>query len=330
MRFAWAFDHNVPPEVEHEIVRIAEDEGIEAIFTMENHHLRDGVTTAAAVAEQSERVKVVMGVLSPFFRHPIEIGITAANLERISGGRSALNLGVGMPETLRRIGIPFSKPVGHMRETLEILALLFSGERFSYEGEFYQIEKHHLSGDRMEMPPVLISAMGPKLIGLAGEMADGVNLPLASSPEYIALAVEQLEKGLHRAGRSREDLTVYAEVLVEVGDGSDWSGVRRLLSFHFSSDYFKKVVAPSGKEVDFGSIRAAFIRRDFDEIEDLVNDDLVHTFSAVGSPEDILSRLEEYERAGADVINLYTAGEAEARIRTIREIMKAHRERQPA
>ncbi|HEX9797859.1 MAG TPA: LLM class flavin-dependent oxidoreductase [Anaerolineales bacterium] len=330
MRFAWAFDHNVPPAVENQIMQIAEAQGVEAIFTMEHHHLRDGVTTATAVAVQTKKIQVVMGVLSPFFRHPIEIGITAANLQRISGGRSGLNLGVGMPETLRRIGIPFEKPLTYMRETIDILKLLFAGERFAYSGDVFEIEKHHLSGDKVAMPPIYISAMGPKLLELAGEMADGVNLPLASSPEYIAEAVGHVEQGLAKAGRSRDEMTIVAEVLVEVGDGSDWSGVRRLLSFHFSSDYFKKVVSPSGVDVDFDTIRAAFIRRDFEEIEGLVTDEHIRTFAAVGAPASILARLQDYLDAGADVINLYTAGEADARLNTINGILAQAHETQTA
>lgn len=324
MRLAWAFDHNVPASIEREIVGIAEREGLEAIFTMEHFHLRDGVTTAAVVAAQSSRIRVVMGVLSPFFRHPIEIGITGANLQRISGGRVTLNLGAGMPETLERIGIPFTRPVQRLRETIEILHLLFSGERFSYAGECFQIEKHHLSGDRVPRPPIIISAMGPRLIELAGEVADGVNLPLASSPEYIAQSVTHFNKGMQKSGRSRKEVTTSVEVLVEVGEGEEWAGIRRLLAFHYSSAYFEKVAEPSGLRLDHAAIKQAYLSRDDREIRRQISDEVLHTFAAVGTAEVILKRLKAYEDAGVDLILLYTAGEGEARLRTITEICRAY------
>jgi alkanesulfonate monooxygenase SsuD/methylene tetrahydromethanopterin reductase-like flavin-dependent oxidoreductase (luciferase family) len=328
VRLAWAFDHNVPAEIEREIIHIAEREGLEAIYTMEHFHLRDGVTTAAFVAAHSNTLRVVMGVLSPFFRHPIEIGITAANLQRISGGRAVLNLGAGMPETLERIGIHFERPVQRLRETIEIIDLLFAGERFSYAGECFHIEKHHLTGDRVPRPPIVISAMCPRIIELAGEVADGVNLPLASSPEYIAQSMDHFTRGGQKAGRDRGLQTVSAEVLVEVGDDDAWAGIRRLLAFHYSSKYFEKVAEPSGIRLDHAAIKQAFLQRDDAEIRRLIPDHVLHAFSAVGSADDILTRLEAYEQAGAGLILLYTAGEAEARLRTITEICQARRRKE--
>lgn len=327
-RYGWALDHHVKDSVERELVRAAEASGFESIWTMENHHLRDGVTTAAVTLERTERIPVVMGTLSPFFRHPIEIGLTLANLERMYPGRTALNLGVGMQETLTRIGISgHDKPMKPLREAVEIIKLLFSGERIkNYEGTRFNIEKHHLSGDKLRTPDIFFSVMGPKLIALSGEVAEGVNLPLASSPEYTAQAVERFEEGSQRGGRDRSKQTVVTEVLVQVGDDDDdISGVRRLLGFHYASEYFKKVVAPSGLAVPHDEIREAFIKREMDKVDSLITDEMVETFTAVGSADAIVRRLKDYEAAGADMILLYTAGHEDARVRTINELGAAIR-----
>lgn len=326
-RYGWALDHHVKDSVERELVRTAEQNGLESIWTMENHHLRDGVTTAAVTLERTERVPVIMGTLSPFFRHPIEIGLTLANLERMYPGRTGLNLGVGMQETLTRIGVEgHHRPMKPMREAIDIIRLLFKGERFAYEGERFQIERHHLSGDKLATPPIFLSVMGPKLIALAGEIADGVNLPLASSPEYTAQSVAQFEEGSRTGGRDRSKQTVVTEVLVQVGDeDDDISGVRRLLGFHYASEYFKKVVAPSGFDVPHDEIREAFIKREMDRVDAFITDEMVHTFAAVGPADDIVRRLKDYEAAGADMILLYTAGAEDARVRTINELGAAIR-----
>lgn len=327
-RYGWALDHHVKDSVERELVRAAEQNGIESIWTMENHHLRDGVTTAAVTLERTQRVPVIMGTLSPYFRHPVEIGLTLANLERMYPGRTGLNLGVGMQETLLRLGVGenIHRPIAQLREAIEIIRLLFEGERFKYEGERFQIEKHHLSGDKLRTPEIFLSVMGPKLVALAGELGDGVNLPLASSPEYTSVSAERFDEGSRRGGRDRSKQTVVTEVLVQVGDDSDdLTGVKRLLGFHFASEYFKKVAAPSGLQVPHDEIREAFIKREMDRVDAFITDEFVHTFAAVGSADAIVRRLKDYEAAGADMILLYTAGHEDQRVRTINELGAAIR-----
>jgi 5,10-methylenetetrahydromethanopterin reductase len=326
MKFGWALDHHVPDSVERQLVQAADTEGIDSVWTMENHHLRDGVTTAAVTLERTRKVRVVMGTLSPFFRHPVEIGLTLANLVRMYPGRCAVNLGQGMPETLERLGISVAHPQSRLRETIQIIQLLFKGESFAFAGEHFHIEKHRLSGDPLELPPIFIGAMGPRLIHLAGEIADGVNLPLASSPEYIAESVNQFLEGAKAGGRDRSRLTIASEVLVQVCDhGDELAGVRRLLGFHFSSKYFEKVAAPAGMDLDHAAIKEAFLSRSPDELRKVITDEIVHTFSAVGSPTEILARLHQYWDCGLDLIILYTAGTGEQRLRTMHELIAAAR-----
>jgi alkanesulfonate monooxygenase SsuD/methylene tetrahydromethanopterin reductase-like flavin-dependent oxidoreductase (luciferase family) len=113
---------------------------------------------------------------------------------------------------------------------------------------------------------------------------------------------------------------------VQVGDDDDdISGVRRLLGFHYASEYFRKVVAPSGVDVPHDEIREAFIKREMDRVDSLITDEMVETFTAVGSADAIVRRLRDYEAAGADMILLYTAGAEEARVRTINELGAAIR-----
>ncbi|MGH7691321.1 MAG: LLM class flavin-dependent oxidoreductase [Candidatus Dormibacteria bacterium] len=308
------------------MVTEAERIGLDSVWTMENHHLRDGVTTAAVTLARTVNLKVVMGTLSPSFRHPVEIGLSTASLVRVFPGRCALNLGAGMAETLARLGLPVDHPVGRMREAIEIIRLMFAGERFAFSGRFYEVQKHHLSGDRLEMPDLFVSCMGPKLIALAGEVADGVNLPF-SSPEYTHQSAATFAEGSARGERERTRQVISAEVLVQVFEHpEELSGVRRLLGFHFASEHFKKVVAPSGLTLDHEAIRQAFLDRDFGRLELLLPTDVMTNFCAVGSVDQIIERLKVYVTAGADMILLYTAGTPEQRMRTMKELAPAFKD----
>jgi alkanesulfonate monooxygenase SsuD/methylene tetrahydromethanopterin reductase-like flavin-dependent oxidoreductase (luciferase family) len=121
---------------------------------------------------------------------------------------------------------------------------------------------------------------------------------------------------------------VVQEVLVQVGDGSDnWAGVRRLIGFHFASDFFRPVAEPAGLSIPHEQIREAFVARDMDTVYRLVPDEVLHTFAALGSPSEVLDRVEDYQKAGADVVILYTAGEPDSRLETMKYLTDAWSER---
>ncbi len=216
-----------------------------------------------------------------------------------------------------------------MREAVDIIRAFFTGENFAHEGDTFRIQKHKLSGEPVEMVPVVFSVMGPRLVSLAGEIADGVNLPLASSPEYTAVSRERFLSGSQRGERDPKRQTVIQEVLVQVGDGSDnWAGVRRLIGFHFASDFFRPVAEPAGLSIPHDEIREAFIARDMDAVHRLISDEVLQTFAALGSPSEVLDRVEDYVKAGADVVILYTAGEPDARLQTMNELTEEWRRRE--
>lgn len=138
-------------------------------------------TLATALAARSEQIRIGHLVLCNSFRHPALLAKMAATLDRVSGGRLELGLGWGsQPGELSAFGIGVEPPAvraARLRETIEILRLLFSGERVSYEGRFFRLRNAIARPTPVQAPlPIHIGGAGPKLtLPIVRELADWWN-----------------------------------------------------------------------------------------------------------------------------------------------------------
>ena len=168
----WLMDHLAPPG-------------------MDDRDCFEAWTTATAIAVRTERVRVGHLVLCNGFRHPALLAKMAASLDRISGGRLDLGLGWGsVPAELGRYGFGAEAPAvraARLRESIEILRRLFTGERIDYEGRFYRLEGAIARPTPLQDPlPIHIGGAGPKLtLPLVRECADWWNC-VASGVDRLA------------------------------------------------------------------------------------------------------------------------------------------------
>jgi alkanesulfonate monooxygenase SsuD/methylene tetrahydromethanopterin reductase-like flavin-dependent oxidoreductase (luciferase family) len=193
--------------------RAADEHGFDAVWCFDHldtphaepgaptYDVYEGWTTATVLAARTERVRVGHNVLAASFRHPALLAKMAATFDAATGGRLELGIGWGsMPAEFRRFGFgvePAAVRAARLRETLEILQLMFAGEPFSYEGE------HYIIPDAVGRPtpvqariPVHIGGAGPTLtMPLVAEFADWWNVPASSA--------DRLEELRPLAGRAR-------------------------------------------------------------------------------------------------------------------------------
>jgi alkanesulfonate monooxygenase SsuD/methylene tetrahydromethanopterin reductase-like flavin-dependent oxidoreductase (luciferase family) len=160
----WLFDHLVPPGVEHT-------------------PCYEALTLAAALAMRTSRIRIGHTTLCNQFRHPAVVAKAAVTIDHLSGGRFVLGIGWGsVPAELPQFDIgdePASVRAARLAESLEIIELLWSGERFDYDGTYYRMR------DAIMQPrplagriPVLIGGVGPRYtLPLVARFADWWNLP---------------------------------------------------------------------------------------------------------------------------------------------------------
>src|SRR6266571_650204 len=132
----------------------------------------DALMTLAVIAVHTSRLRVASGIVPIQTRTPIVLAMAATTLGHLAPGRVALGVGVSSPIIVGQWhGLPFRKPLAHMRETVQILRLALSGERVNFEGEFHRVKNFRLS-----LPPapvrIFLGALRPKMLELAGEVAD--------------------------------------------------------------------------------------------------------------------------------------------------------------
>src|SRR5580704_5727424 len=184
----------------------------------------DAPSPLGYLAARTERMLLGSGVIQIGTRSPVTIAQTAMTLAHLSGGRFLLGLGVSGPQVMEGLhGVPFGHPLGRMRETVEIVRRVFTGEKVTYAGRHYGLPLPGSKPMRVGLPPVSVpvylATLSPKMLELTGEIADGW-LGTSFIPEGADAYFRHLDAGLARAGRSRADLDICqgAEVSFVAGE----------------------------------------------------------------------------------------------------------------
>lgn len=303
--------NKVPAEI-----RRIEAAGYDGVMTQENRH--DPFLPLAVAALNSERVQLGTGVAISFPRSPMVMANTCWDLQVASRGRFVLGIGPQVKgHNERRFSVPWSPPAPRMREYIESLRAIWrswsSGERLAYEGEHYQftLMTPNFTPEPMDFapPPITMAAVGPAMLRVAGEVADGVRLHAFCTRKYFQNTIlPQLQTGLDRAGRSRESLQVTGGGFVVTGASDE--AVARSVEYHRSRIAF------------YGSTRAYWPVLEQHDLLDLgeklnhmsknnqwrempaqVPDDVLQLFCAIGRHDQITGEIERQFGGLADAVS---------------------------
>ena len=193
-----------------ELVRYAESKGFDAVWQADSRLVRDAVVPMAAFAASTERIKVASGVIDIWTRNPARLASTFSTLDDLAPGRIICGLGAWWDPLASKVGIRRDKPLRVMREVVTAVRGLLANETVSMDG-------HHVHLDGVELDyvhqerrpkdvPIYIGATGMQMMELTGEIADGAVLNYLVSPEYNVRALEALERGAAKAGRTLADI----------------------------------------------------------------------------------------------------------------------------
>ena len=182
MRFSLRLNNDLAPAEYVALARAAEDAGFDQIWVSDDLFLRSAPVLLATMATSTRRIEVGSGILNPYTIHTSELAMLAATMDELSGNRFNLGLSVGAPDFLKWIGIRPARPLAVMRETIGAVRTLLRGESAALQGGFLEwTEEAYLRFAPPRLTPVYVGAMGPRMLALAGELADGV-LPLLFPP----------------------------------------------------------------------------------------------------------------------------------------------------
>jgi 5,10-methylenetetrahydromethanopterin reductase len=282
----------------------AEQLGFGTFWVPEDPFYRGAFTLASAIACGTSTIKIGIGVLNPYTRHPALTAMEFAALDELSSGRAILGIGAGLKDWIEgRLKIPYTRPTAAMRECIEITRRLFRGEQVSYEGRVFQTDRIKLSfkPPRAEVP-IHLGVLGPKNLELAGETADGVLLSVMSSREYVTFAMEHVRRGLAKSGRAERDFAVGAYILSSISEDERAARDRlrpmvAILISLMAPQPTVPIFATAGLSPDtirkFGESFARGVVP-----ADMVTDAMLDTFTLAGSPSRCRENLARIVEAG--------------------------------
>jgi 5,10-methylenetetrahydromethanopterin reductase len=270
--------------------RRAEELGFATVWVPEDPFYRGAFALGSAVACGTSTIKIGLGVVNPYTRHPALTAMEFAALDEAADGRAILGIGAGLKDWIEgRLKIPYTSPATAMRESIEIIRRFFRGEEVTYSGRVFQTEKIKMSFKpvRAEIP-IYLGVIGPKNCQMTGEVADGLLLSVMSSPAYVKFAVEHMRRGLEKSGRDARDFAVGAYLLSSISEDERAARdrLRPLVAFFISlmaPQPTTPIFAAAGLPVE--TIRAfgeSFARGKVPV--DMVTDEMLDTFTIAGSP----------------------------------------------
>ncbi|MCD0449152.1 LLM class flavin-dependent oxidoreductase [Actinocorallia sp. API 0066] len=287
----------------------------------------DAPSPLGYLAARTERMLLGSGVIQLGTRSPVTIAQTAMTLAHLSGGRFLLGLGASGPQVLEGLhGVPFARALTRMRETVEIVRRVFTGEKLSYEGSAFTIPLPGGQGRpmRLSLPPVAVpvylATLSPRMLELTGELADGwlgtSFIPEAAEDAYLT----HLDAGLVRSGRTRTDLDLCqgAEINI-VRDEAELPGIvgSRKLELAFSlggmgtgsTNFYNNAYSRQGWADVAAEVRDRWQARDRAGAAALIPDEMVLATTLIGTEEMVRARLAAWKAAGVTTVRLYPAGD---------------------
>lgn len=202
-----------------ECAKAAERAGFAFISVAESFY-RDGSALATAIACNTTTIKLGSSVFPIYTRTPFQLAMSLATLDEVSKGRVGyIGLGIGYRyRTEGYFGVKIERPLERMREYVQIIRLLLSGQDASYTGKFFQFQGFPKLVQRPLQVPIYFGSSGPRMLELAGEIADGVILNSIATPEHIQYAKGMIRKGASKADRDPARITIASSVIYSVSD----------------------------------------------------------------------------------------------------------------
>ena len=285
------------------LAQLAERQEFESVWVAETRLTRDGIAPCAAIAMATSRIKIGTGIINVYTRGAVLIGVSFVGLDEVSQGRIIMGLGAGSPLVLQPQGVDFDKPLTRLRETIEVVQPLLRGEEVTYEGETITVRGARLEAQPLrEHIPLYLGVTGPKALELAGEKADGVMLNAFLPTDYVVRAMERLEAGADRAGRSLADVDISGALIVSVDADSKAAKdrARNFIALYLS--LFPNIAQETGLANDLiAQARQAFEKEGQEAAATYIDDDVVDYLTASGTPEECRRRIEDYRAAGMEM-----------------------------
>jgi len=298
------------------MAKLAESLGISSFWLGEGYYGRSAISILSAVASKTKKIKLGTSVVSVYTRHPSILAMESATIDEISRGRFTLGIGVTVSALVKhgvvkdQYSAIDAKPYWAIKDTINIIRLLMSNGG-TYDGKVYKlvtdskIDFHGFRPLRTRIP-IYVGSRSPRILELAGEMADGVILSrfLSASERYLHDCISHIRKGLNKAGRKWEDICVAANINFSVDRNRELArhAVREAIALYVADPALADINTLSKyvdiEESEVMAVKSAMKESGLAGAAKSVSDSLVEQLSVSGTPEDCLEKLHSLIKSG--------------------------------
>jgi 5,10-methylenetetrahydromethanopterin reductase len=314
-----------PPDEFAEMVERIDGLGYDHLWLTDSSlHARNAYAYLTLAAARSSRLRLGTAVTNPLTRHPAVTAVAAATLDEISGGRMILGIGAG-DRPLLALGLHPAR-LTSVRASIAAMRALWAGETVSVTDRAFTLDEAHLRVVARPDIPIFLSASGPKMLELAGEVADGVILLVGLFADGLAWAIDAVERGAAAAGRPRPHVAVFAYGAIDEDEETALEAARTIAAWFPQT---APVVCDLwGLEpAVVSAVRDAYRGGEFQEAAAaarLLPDDFVREVALAGGRDQARGRIEAALTAGADSVHVFPLGQR--RMETVEAFAACFRE----
>jgi len=263
------------------------------------------------MAEHTQRIGLGTGVTNPYSRHPAITAKMIALLDQYSQGRAVLGIGQGDLWQFDQLGITHDRPLQSLREAVQIIRHFLSGDTVAFEGEIFSAPEGFTLPwqPHRDNLPISVGSRIPGGMAVAGEVADELHLPNCITPEFIALAQQQLRRGMQKAGRNGDMIPL--AVSPQLGLSRNRTAAiqfaqERIGGFIEWMDLPRQMLGIEPEEAT--RLSQARYRGDNEFLHKNVPQKYLDAFAVSGTPQDVIEQLERLADLGVEHVTFSEPG----------------------
>lgn len=293
---AYSYDNIV------EQIKLIESLGYDQLWISNEKFFHEMYITATTAAIHTKSIKIGTFVADPYSHHPALTASAIATLDKVSNGRAILCIGAG-GTGFPVMGIKRTKPAKAIKEAVQVIRRLWKGEVVDFQGEVIQCNNGTLNLTTRSDIPVVVASRGNYVLRTGGAVADAVMIATYAEPVGIQHAVDQVEIGAKRAGRSLQDLDIISRVDACISEDrrAAYDAVKPMVGVFLWTSYpDREFVHKVGLKIP-DNIEAIIAKRDYNLMvknAHLIPDAFVDKFCWAGTAEEVAQKVAEVVKMG--------------------------------
>lgn len=289
-----------------ELARLGEELGFQRVYTTES--LTDTLAIDLALALGTTSIEVGSFVALTPYRHPVIAAQAALTISELSGGRFRLGLGPGHSARNRALGAAVDHGEVELAQYVAAVRAVLTGHGQRFYAELPPQTYQGVRLDFRSSPrriPIGLAAVGPRMAGVAGSLADAVLMYLVAKGSLTDMR-QRMRAGAERAERdpAAVEMVLGIHVFCSEDEAAARDRAREALSYWVGLDSYNRSLARAGFKGEAAEIRDAFGRGDRSALATAISDDVIDEFCLVGSVESCRAGIAALGEAGADFVAL--------------------------